>query len=267
MKTQNRWHLIALTTGTLIPLLGVGTAAASLLPGGIGSDWQQWVLNTYRNPVEQILGQWQQSDPIREKIMETAFGLLWEDLKGSIQIDIPDPYKIRTTEGVKGAGVLTHNPIVQQRDLGNLYDQETARAMAAPVLGEAGKTWLEQEAQRISGVVDQSLKQTQAAEALAEEAQSMGVTQDVMKQSAQIDAVVAKLVTQQTQLTADNHTALLQLQQLQGILAQLAADTSEGIDESNRRDRLERQISIAGSAQAPIYLPGLMNTGTTENQK
>ena len=141
-----------------------------------------------------------------------------------------------------------------------------ARSLAAPVIGEEGNTWLEESAQRTTDLVNQSVQQTEEVVSLAESAQGMGVTQDVMKQSAQIDAEIAKLLTQQTQLTADNHTTLLQLQQLQGIVAQLAADTSEGIDESNRRERLERQVSISGSAQSPIYLPGVLGTQTSSEE-
>lgn len=260
MTRKRSWRFLALTTGTLIPLLGVGTAAASLLPGAVNSDWHQWVMDTYLNPLEQLLGQQQQSDSIQQTIMETAFGILWEDLKGATQTDLPDPYKVRTAEDVEGAGILSNRSVVQQRDLGNLYDQETARTLAAPVLGEQGKTWLQGEVQRTTDLIEQSLTQAQQVETLATDVQGMGVTQDVMKQSAQIDAELAKLITQQTQLTADSHTTLLHLQQLQGILAQLAADTSEGIDESNRRERLERQVSISGAAQSPLYLPGLFGT-------
>ena len=52
-----------------------------------------------------------------------------------------------------------------------------------------------------------------------------------------------------------------EVQRLQGIIAQLSANTSEGIDETNRRSRVERQVSIVGAGQAPIYIPGLLNTG------
>ena len=53
-------------------------------------------LDDYLNPLEQLVGQWQRADPIRETIMETALGVLWDDLKGSTQTEIPDPYKVRT---------------------------------------------------------------------------------------------------------------------------------------------------------------------------
>lgn len=260
MAKRKRWIPILLSTGTLIPLLGIGAATASLLPGAIDYDWQGWVLDNHLNPLEQLLEEIQKSSPIAETIMDAALGDLWGDLKTSTDSEAPDPYRIRTAEDPVGAGVLTHSPTVQQRDLANLYDQETARVMAAPVLGEQGKTWLETETKRTSGLVESSQQGAQEVQKLAEEAQGLSVTQDVMKQNAEIDAAVASLLTQQTQLTADNHTTLLQLQRLQGIQAQLAADTSEGIDEANRRDRLERQVSLFGSAQAPVYIPGLLDT-------
>ena len=85
------------------------------------------------------------------------------------------------------------------------------------------------------------------------------------KQNAQIQASVAALLHEQTQLTAENNTTLMQLHQLQGMLTQLAANTSEGIDEANQRERVERQISISGSAQAPIYIPGALGTSPSSN--
>ena len=85
-----------------------------------------------------------------------------------------------------------------------------------------------------------------------------------MKAQAEMNGAIASLMAQQTQLSADNHTSLMQLQRLQSILAQLAANTSEGIDESNRRARVERHVQITGSAQAPIYIPGILGTQVAE---
>lgn len=253
--------LLLIATGTLFPLLGVGAATASFLPGDLGGDWQRWVLDNYPKPLEQILGQLQKSDPIIQNIMRVALGDRWRDLQTATGSNTPDPYKIRTTEDSKGAGVLSNSPVVRQRDLANLYDQETARSMAAPVLGKEGKTWLQESTERTSGLVESSQQGAQQVQQLAEQAQGLSATQDVMKNNARMNSAIATLITQQTQLNADNNTALLQMQQMQGILAQLSANTSEGLDEVNRRDRVERQVSISGSTQAPIYIPGLLGTG------
>mgnify|MGYP001791533886 CR=1 FL=1 len=263
---SGRWKkAVLIGASTLIPLLGVGAATASILPNDVGGNWQQWVLDKYSNPLDYLLGQLEKVDPIFETIMDVALGDDW----GGIQSgngELPEPYELRTTKPSTGPGVLSNSPVVQQRDLANLFDQESARAIAAPVLGEQGKTWLTEEAERTAGLIESSQEGATQVLQMAEEAQGLGVTQDVMKQSAEIDAAIASLLTNQTQLTADNHAALMQLQRLQGIQAQLAANTSEGIDEANRRDRLERQASIAGASQAPIYIPGLFGTDQTAKE-
>jgi hypothetical protein len=264
-KTK-RWTAVLIGAGTLIPLLGIGAATASIMPNDIGGDWQQWVLDKYSNPLEYLLGQMGKADPIFETIMDVALGDGWGELKSETGSEVPDPFEVRTTNPSKGPGLLNHSPVVQQRDLANLYDQESARAIAAPVLGEQGKTWLTEEAERTAGLIESSQEGASQVQQMAEEAQGLGVTQDVMKQSAEIDAAIASLLTNQTQLTADNQAALLQLQRLQGVQAQLAANTSEGIDEANRRDRLERQVTITGASRAPVYIPGLFGTNKTQQE-
>ncbi|MEO1396086.1 MAG: hypothetical protein AAFV90_24575 [Cyanobacteria bacterium J06634_5] len=264
-RKSRRWKALLIGVSTLIPLLGVGAATGSIMPNDMGGNWQQWVLDQYSNPLDYMLGQLGKADPIFETIMDVALGDNWGDIK-SENGELPDPYELRTTKPSKGPGMLNHSPVVQQRDLANLYDQESARAIAAPVLGEQGKTWLYEEAERTAGLIESSQAGAIQVQQMAEEAQGLGVTQDVMKQSAEIDAAIASLLTNQTQLSADNHATLLQLQQLQGIQAQLAANASEGIDEANRRNRLERQASITGASQAPIYIPGLLGTSQTKEE-
>ena len=262
-----RWKGLLIGVTALIPLVGVGAATASIMPNEMGQRWQQWVLEQYSNPLDYLLTQLGKADPIFESIMDVALGDRWtQDLKGE-NGEIPDPYQLRIAPPSHGPGLLNHSPMVQQRDLANLYDQESARAIAAPVLGEQGKTWLTEEATRTAGLIESTQAGANQVIEMAEEAQSLGVTQDVMKQSAEIDAAIASLLSNQAQLTADNHTTLLQLQRLQGIQAQLAANTSEGIDEANRRARLERQVTITGASQAPIYVPGLLGTNQTNQPK
>ncbi|MEL7353915.1 MAG: hypothetical protein AAFN38_21005 [Cyanobacteria bacterium J06560_5] len=258
-----RWKAALIGASTLISLVGVGAATASIMPNKIGGRWQEWVLNT--DPMDYLLGQLGKVDPIFETIMDVALGDDWGGIQNE-NGELPNPYELRTTNPSRGPGILSHSPVVQQRDLANLYDQESARAIAAPVLGEQGETWLGEEAERIAGLIESSQEGATQVQQMAEEAQGLGVTQDVMKQSAEIDAAIASLLTNQTQLTADNHATLIQLQQLQGIQAQIAANTSEGIDEANRRDRLERQASITSSSQSPIYIPGLLGTNKTQEE-
>lgn len=264
MMTKSHKRLIGLLlgTGTLIPLLGVGAATAAFMPGGLGQEWQQWVLENYLNPLAQIQEQLTQGKTILDQIMQGGLGDFWQQIQSVTGSQTPDPYAVRTTDQEVNSGVLNSQPTIRQRDAANLYDQELGRAMAAPVLGAQGQTWLEKETQRTAGLVENNQQGFQTIQQLANEAQSLTVTQDVMKNNAAISSALAGILTNQSRLTADNHTALLKLQQLQGMTAQLAANTSEGIDEDNRRDRVERQIELGSTTRTEIYLPGLYGTGS-----
>jgi hypothetical protein len=76
-----------------------------------------------------------------------------------------------------------------------------------------------------------------------------------------MNSVLAGIVTNTAELTADNRLALLELQRLDSIIAQLSANTSEGVDEANRRERVERKTLTSRASQAPVYIPGLLDTG------
>lgn len=260
-RHHKRHRLILITIGT--SLLGVGSATASLLPSGMTQDWQSWVLNSTGNPLADIQQQIEQTTALAETFLQEALGQQWEALQSALGSVLPDPFRVRTADTTEDGSLLNPNPLLQQQELANRYDQELARSLSAPVLGDQGQQWLETEAQHTTERLEASQARVQAVESMAETAQGLSVTQDVLKQNAQIQASVAALLHEQTQLTAENHTALMQLQQLQGMLTQLSANTSAGIDEANRREQMERQISLSGSAQAPLYLPGVLGTDPT----
>jgi transcriptional regulator with GAF, ATPase, and Fis domain len=244
--------------------LGAGAATAALLPGAIGTDWQEWILSR-TNPLEDILNEFKNVDSILETAMERVLGDAWRRIQDSIGSSSPNPSDVRTASDDVTGGVLSNSPVVSQRDLANLYDQEVARTMAAPLLGEAGEEYLLEETEEMAEVIERSQQGATYVQQLAEQSQGLTVTQDVMKAQAEMDGAIAALLAQQTQLSADNHIALMQSQRLQSILAQLSANTSEGIDESNRRERVERQVQIIGATQAPIYIPGLLGTGDDDS--
>lgn len=149
MKTPSPWLI---GTGTLLSLLSVSGTAASLLPGGYGQTWQDWVLENYPTPLEQVLEQVRQSSPLVEQILNGSLGESFEDLQRATGSDQPDPYRVRSGEAPAAAGILEANPIVQQRDLANLYDQEIARSLAAPLLGEAGQQYLQSSTERTTAL-------------------------------------------------------------------------------------------------------------------
>ena len=254
------WKPIAISATTIIALLSVGAASATFLPGGMGNEWQQWVLTQLETPFAKIQSQLEQADAILNTILQGSWGENWSDQIGSIAQQPPDPYRLRTSETALPAGVLATNPVVQKRDAANLYDQELGRSIAAPVLGETGRNWIEQTTQQTDAIVQNNQQGLQVTQQLAQEAQSLTSTQDVVKHNAKGLASLAGIVTNHARLSADHHTALLKLQQLQGTVAQLSANTSEGIDEANRRDRITRQIELSSATRTELYIPGLYNT-------
>jgi hypothetical protein len=258
---RNRKRFIALLSASIgLGFLGIGTATASLLPGGWGDAVPELSLENWQNPLEDVLAQIEQTTTLAEETLQQALGEQWAQLQEWLNAQLPEPFQVREGEVEGSANVLTTDPTAQQQELANLYDQVIARTMAAPWLGEQGQERLTIGAEQTTAVLESSQATVQEVQSMAETAQGLTVTQDVMKQSAQIDAAVAALLHEQTQLTAENQTSLEQLQQLQAMLTQLTANTSAGIDAANRREQIERQISISGSAAAPLYIPGALGT-------
>jgi hypothetical protein len=261
---MKRRYLIGVTIATLLPIISVGAASATFMPGGIGNDWQKWIGETLGNPLEQVQQQISKGDEILNQVLKGSLGGIWDDSSGKSgspsSTELPDPYEVRTADKVNTTGILTVNPIVNKRDTANLYDQELSRATAAPVLGKTGRKWLEQEVKKTGAIVQNNQQGTQTTQKLAQDAQGLSVTQDVMKNNAKQMASLAGIINNQSKLTAENQTSLLKLQQLQGTIAQLTANTSEGIDETNRRDRVTRQIELSSATQAEVYIPGLFRT-------
>jgi hypothetical protein len=156
-------------------------------------------------------------------------------------------------------GFFTQNPVIKARDQANLIDQELARMMAEPRLGESGQQWLAGEAQETMLTMDSGLQSANAAIQLSEEAQGLTSTQDVAKAVAQQGGLDAAISASLLQMQGQNQASLLQLQQLTSSSIQLAADNSEGIDEANRRDRVERATALNDSAREFIYVPGVFD--------
>jgi hypothetical protein len=181
MKKRTALTIVA-SAGLLFPLLGAGIATASFMPGGMGDSWYDLVLNPQGgNPLERILGRMGKTDSIMDTIMDVALGQEWEDLISASGSDPPNPHEVRTTEeDTPGAGVLTTNPVVRQRDVANLYDQELSRSLAAPMLGEEGETQVKEEGERVSSILETNQQGLQNTQQLANQAQSLTVTQDVM---------------------------------------------------------------------------------------
>ncbi len=257
IKQLHRNGIRVFLLSTSITLLGVSAATAAFMPGGMETGWQQWVTDHYLNPLAQLQEQLKGSAPILDTVMKAALGDFWNKQGDGP----PDPYAIRADGTQMSPSILATNAVVKQGDGANLYDQELSRAIAASVLGKTGQQQLEQKAQQTSSLIENTQQGFQVAQRLAKDAQSLTSTQDVMKNNAALSSTLAGMLTNQSRLAADNQAALLKMQQLQGITAQIAANTSEGIDESNRRSRVNRTLELSGASQTPMYIPGLYRTG------
>lgn len=167
--------------------------------------------------------------------------------------------RIRGVLGGSGFGFFTSNQIVKERDQANLFDQEIARMMAEPQLGESGEQWMATEAQGAMSVLGSGFQSASAALQIAQDSQSLTSTQDVAKAVAQQGGQNAALSAALLQMQAQNQASLLQLQQLTSSAIQLSANNSEGLDEANRRDRAERSNALRQSASEFIYVPNVFD--------
>lgn len=167
--------------------------------------------------------------------------------------------RIRGALGGSSFGFFTRNQVVKERDQANLFDQEIARMMAEPQLGESGEQWMVTEAQDAMSVLGSGLQSASAAIQIAQDSQSLTSTQDVAKAVAQQGGQNAALSATLLQMQAQNQASLLQLQQLTSSAIQLSANNSEGVDEANRRERAERSNALRQSASEFIYVPNVFD--------
>jgi len=167
--------------------------------------------------------------------------------------------RIRGALNGSSFGFFTRNQVVKERDQANLFDQEIARMMAEPQLGESGEQWMQTEAQDAMSVLEGGLQSASAAIQIAQDSQDLNSTQDVAKAVAQQGGQNAALSAAVLQMQAQNQASLLQLQQLMSSAIQLSANNSEGIDEANRRDRAERSNALRQSASEFIYIPNVFD--------
>ncbi len=242
----------------------------------------------FPNPFETLGQEWSERFPLLEDILESVMGGTLGDLMGGIGLPpvdedtppggppgsgspppsggtpggLPNPYEVRaanpTRESSAPTGdLLNPNPIVRAREIANLYDQELTRASAAPVLGSTGQQWLGQKLQQSATLVGQNMQAAQQIQQLAGQAGQMEVTQDVMKQNVAMQSTLGIMVANQSQLDGLIQSSLVALQQQQGSLMQLNANISEGIDEENRRDRVNSDLLSMEASRTDLYIPGL----------
>ncbi|MGC1216903.1 MAG: hypothetical protein WA883_05475 [Phormidesmis sp.] len=210
--------------------------------------------------LESILSILTSQNDIFGEISSVVLGDGWESADGDGNPDTPpNPYKIRLPqeESDEEAGILTRSPIVSRRDKANQYDQELGRAMAAPMLAEAGDQWLEGNITTSSDMMQAGLASTQSAISKSGKATEATSTQDIVRRSAEISGIAATMQMQEMQQNAMLGESLWNMQRLQSAQLQIAADTSEAADEQNRRDRTSRAAALSSSAGEAMIIPGL----------
>ena len=210
--------------------------------------------------LESILSILTSQNEIFGEISSVVLGDGWEGADGDGNPNTPpNPYKIRLPkeESDEETGILTRSPIVSRRDKANQYDQELGRAMAAPMLAEAGDQWLEGNITTSSDMMQAGLASTQSAIAKSGEATEATSTQDIVRRSAEISGIAATMQMQEMQQNAMLGESLWNMQRLQSAQLQIAADTSEAADEQNRRDRTSRAAALSSSAGEAMIIPGL----------
>lgn len=163
-------------------------------------------------------------------------------------------------------GTLTRNSVVKRRDQANLLDQEIGRLLAAPRLGEEGEEWIAQESAESMQVLERGVNEADLSIKLAAEAQELTSTQDVAKAVARLSGHNAQAIAATLQMQAQTQASSIQLQQLMAADVALAADISEGIDEANRRERLERGSTFYDNAGETLYLRGVLTDNKDAKQ-
>lgn len=174
--------------------------------------------------------------------------------------------KPRTPFGSGVLGTFNRNSIVQRRDQANLLSQEIARLMASPRLGEEGEEWVAAEAEETLGILEVGTATTNQAIELAVAAQELTSTQDVAKAVAEIGGHNAKISATILQMQGQSQASHIQLQQLMSASIELEANISEALDESNRRERLERASAFYRDAGETLYLRGVFSDGGEEKK-
>lgn len=211
-----------------------------------------------------LLGISQKEDEIFNTIHDVVLGQA-AILQGKDRRTL-NPYELRLPEEtssnpredakIRTPGVLTTSKIVRQRDFANMYDQTTARSAAAPYLGLEGEEWLDAEVQSSTEIMAKAGENVAQASTTAAGAQELTSTQDVLKQTTQVNAMIANQMAIAGEMDAESAESLLAIQRISAISAGLAANNGEALDETNRRARVERAEHLNSAANASLFLVG-----------
>lgn len=186
-------------------------------------------------------------------------------------LELPKAVEIEDDAEVRGSGGLrrnsepqqdffTSNTTVFERDLANLFDQQSSRAFAFDYLDKTGEKWLLANTLENQALLEGSEIIQSDVLQLAKDAQELQVTQDVMKNMTGIDQLRSQIDINNGRLLGRINTSLLNIQQQNASQMQLSANVSEAFDEANRARRNERDISAVESFRSTVFIPGLTET-------
>jgi len=215
------------------------------------------VLGRYRNMFGQMI------DRYRQTMLGDALGSIISENMGDLGILDPDQYGTEVAEKVWGSlgqrgqtasaadaeiqkvDRFNWNPSALAQSLTHEGNRLAARTMANTVLTQEGQQAMANEME----AAEQSLQMIRST---GESAQSLDVTQDVMKE-------LAKMTVGQAQLQSGTYAQLMLVRQQLAASNQVLADTSESLDEANRARKAELIGGAAAAARgaATLYLPGM----------
>jgi hypothetical protein len=152
--------------------------------------------------------------------------------------------------------VFQSNSTLRRRDLANLNEQDRVRAYSAPFLSQLGEAWMKKEKETTAAMVGSNFASSGKLAQVAVQAQSLKVTQDVMKKNILITAEMGAMIARQTMVESSMKDSLLSLQQLEAAQMQTTANMSEALDELNRGARTDREILGASSVSGYVHIPG-----------
>jgi hypothetical protein len=265
--------------GLSVPGIGGGTINIPGSSGGISAP-DDWLNGGGLSGADLLSSVFGDLFGIMEKENE-VFGVMQEIVLGQSDImrgegtEAKNPFELRMPEKESAnprevaesrtPGLLTDSAIVRDRDFANLYDQLTARTASAPYLGENGKQWLESEVKSSGDIMTAAFQNTTQAGEVAKTAVAKTSTQDVVKEIANGNALIANQVMMNNAMDAENNEALLAIQRINALDLALSANTGEALDEGNRRERFERGRDLRSDAISSIVVPGLNNMSSSNS--
>lgn len=184
-----------------------------------------------------------------------------EGILGDIQgitgaLGIPDPFAIRTS-GAWDEKIPGTMSTAQAK--ANTTDRAIADGIASTILGKSGQTVIREQQQQIAYSVEQSASKAQQSAVIAQSTQSRNVTQDILKDAAIQQALMAQ---QQADLVQVNQQMSGQLTglQLQGAAHNLMLSNISGtLDQQELQRQQAQQANNLSEAQtmAQVFIPGI----------